>query len=493
MVPNLKQRLRVYVDRLNAWDEELFPQAVINRDAYDFMAKQIPLLEIPDKILEETYYFRWWTFRKHFKETPVGHIITEFLPAVPWAGPYNSINCATCLHIREGRWLRDPEGWMKEYIRFWLDGHGDALSYSMWLAAAVEEYCALRGDEAFAAECLDPLVELYRRWEEKALLPCGLFWSDDDRDGMEFSISGSGIRPTLNSYMYGDAMAIARMARGAGKAATAIEFEEKAQGLKERILAFLWDGEFFKTIPCTREEAEVLDKRPKASPDHDVRELVGYIPWYFNLPEDDYEKAFVWLTEEGGFRAPLGLTTAERQHPRFMFENTHECLWNGPVWPFATSQTLVAMVHALRKHEQANIPKKQDYWELLRQYAASHRRVDKAGRILPWLDENMDPYTGEWLARNTLESWGWRKETGGYERGKDYNHSLFCDLILSGLLGIGVNGQGQLIANPLIPEDWTYFYVSEILHNGQRYEVFYDKTGKRYQQGAGLTVRAMDN
>ena len=33
----------------------------------------------------------------------------------------------------------------------------------------------------------------------------GLFYQIDDRDGMEFSAGGSGARPTINSYMYGDA------------------------------------------------------------------------------------------------------------------------------------------------------------------------------------------------------------------------------------------------------------------------------------------------
>ena len=127
---DLRLKLKEYVNRFNALDEECYVQAIPNDQAYDWLKEQVPLLECPDDVLEEIYYFRWWTFRKHWKETPVGHIVTEFLPAVYWAGPYNSINCACCHHIREGRWLADPQGWMKEYIRFWLERKGDALSYS---------------------------------------------------------------------------------------------------------------------------------------------------------------------------------------------------------------------------------------------------------------------------------------------------------------------------------------------------------------------------
>lgn len=115
-------KLHSYINAFNETDDELCVQLVSNADAEAFLAEQIPLLDCPDKELEKIYYFRWWTFRKHIKETKKGHIITEFLPDVPWSGPYNSINCPACLHIREGRWLKDQAQWLKEYIDFWLDG-----------------------------------------------------------------------------------------------------------------------------------------------------------------------------------------------------------------------------------------------------------------------------------------------------------------------------------------------------------------------------------
>ena len=56
------------------------------------MEENVPRFECPDKELEEIYYFRWWTFRKHIKETPDGFVITEFLPKVSWSGKYNKIS-----------------------------------------------------------------------------------------------------------------------------------------------------------------------------------------------------------------------------------------------------------------------------------------------------------------------------------------------------------------------------------------------------------------
>ena len=52
-------------------------------------------------------------------------------------------------------------------------------------------------------------------------------------------------------------------------------------------------------------------------------------------------------------------------------------------------------------------------------YTHSHYRTLENGEKVNWMDENLDPYTGEWLSRRILEDWEWQKDKGGYERGKD--------------------------------------------------------------------------
>ena len=69
---DLKTRLSQYVDMFNAEDDELYPQLITNDKAYDYLAEQAPLLDIPDKMIEKTYYYRLWTLRKHWKNTPDG-------------------------------------------------------------------------------------------------------------------------------------------------------------------------------------------------------------------------------------------------------------------------------------------------------------------------------------------------------------------------------------------------------------------------------------
>ncbi len=487
---DLKINLRNYVSKFNANDDELFSQCIPNAQAADFLTEQVPLLECPDKHLEEIYYFRWWTFRKHFKSTPVGHIITEFLPPVKWAGAYNSIVCPVCFHIREGGWLRDEQGWVKECMDFWLSEQGDTLKYSSWLASAVWDYCVAKNDYAYGMEKLPQLVALFEKREKLQKKACGLYWSKDGRDGMEYSISGSGLRPTLNAYVRADALAISRLAAMTGEDALADRFRKIAEELREKMDTLLWDQDFYRVLPLEQDEEFAENTRPQISPERDVKELLGYVPWYFEAPTPEQAQVFRELTDEEGFSAPCGLTTAERRHPRFLEEHSHECLWNGPVWPFATSQTLVAVANMLRNTEQSVLTGA-DYYDMLKVYAASHIITLPSGRKVPWIDENLDPFTGEWLARKHLEKGGWQEKKGGYERGKDYNHSLFCDLVLSGLLGIRTEGD-RITAQPLIPESWDYFRVENLYLQGKRWQVIYDRTGEKYRMGTGLQVRCVE-
>ena len=483
MVPDFSEKLREYVSEFNSRDEEIYVNDICNADSFDYLKNNAPLLDCPDKELEKTFYFRLWTLRKHWKSTPVGHVMTEFLPDVCWAGPYNTINCPLGHHIREARWLRDGEGRLREYIRFWLDGHGDALSYSMWFASAVEAFFSLHPDDELMKEFVPKLDELYKKREATSLLPCGLFWSNDDRDGMEFSISGPGIRPTLNSYMCADAFAISRMAAGSGMYELSEEYYEKGSAVLHGMNKLLWDGDFYRTIPCSADMSDTLEHRPEVAADNRARELVGYIPWYFNLADERKDDAFLQLLDEEGFSAPYGLTTAERRHPRFLYEVDHDCLWNGYVWPFATSQTLTALANMIHDRKERSVLSKEDYYKLLKQYALSHRLVRDDGSEQCWIDESMEPFTGRWYTRDEII----RKRNGIFEgmreRGKDYNHSTFCDLVLSGLLGIHAE-DGALKAEPIIPDDWDYFAVTGLTQDN--YCVIYDKDGSRYGCGAGL-------
>lgn len=486
-----EELLRKYTDKFNRQDEEFIVQHISNENAYEWLKEQIPLFECSDKETEETYYFRWWVYRKHVKSTPEGYIITEFLPEVYWAGKYNSINCAAGHHLYEGRWLRSGEEYLEDDIRFWIRGSGDVRSYSTWIADAIYQYCLVKGDFQIAEDLLPDLVENYEQWEKDHLHESGLFWSIDDRDAMEYSISGNGLRPTLNSYMYADALAISRIADMAGDSFTGEKYRKKAENIKTLVQEKMWDdtGKFFKVIPLQK-RADPVEQWDfdKMAPLHNVREEIGFIPWCFELPDKGYEEAWKQIVDPEGFSSPCGPTTAEQRHPRYGYEQAdHECLWNSPSWPFATTQTLTAMANLLKDYPQ-NYVTKEDFWHIFAGYTHAHYRTLENGDRINWLDENLDPYTGEWISRKILKEWGWRADKGGYERGKDYNHSAYADLIISKIFGLEPQENGDIRIRPMIPDEWEYCKLEKVECLGKELTVIYDRTGNKYHQGKGFRI-----
>ncbi|VAX23802.1 FIG00899144: hypothetical protein [hydrothermal vent metagenome] len=492
--------LSPYIEIFNQNDNELYIQHIPNDSALTFLSDNIPLIDLPDKDIEETYYFRWWTFRKHIKKTEDGFVITEFLPKVPWSGKYNTINCPAGHHIYEGRWLRNPK-YIQDYIDFWLTKSGDGIrKYSFWAADAVLAFNKVHRNYELLSQQLPLLINNYKEWERIRRDSTNiLFWQLDGYDGMEVSVSGrilnkgipiggmEAVRPTINSYMYGDAKAISTIADLTNQKLIAQEFSAKALLIKQEVQNRLWNEklDFFTVLPKKYSDAD----KPL-----DVRELIGYVPWYFNLPDDKEEYSAAWnkVTDTTGFYAPYGLTVCERSHPYFEISYTgHECQWNGPSWPFATTQTLKGMSNLLNYYSNHGNISKDDYFKLLLQYAKSQSIVNEEGNRQKWIDENLNPFTGDWISRTILKTstnGTWSGKKGRIERGKDYNHSGFCDLVISDLLGLKPRIDNTLEINPLIPNKWDWFCLDRVSYHGFELTIIWDKTGDKYKKGKGLMV-----
>jgi hypothetical protein len=488
---------RHYVETFDRNDRETVVNYIPNSMAWDWMAKNVPLFECPDKEIEEIYYFRWWTYRKHIRQTPDGFVVTEFLPQVSWSKKYNTINGSAPHHIYEGRWIHDPV-YMNDYTRFWFRRGGDAGGvskvYSEWFADAIYARYIVNTDEIFITDLLDDLLKNYEAWsrdgalnnlwQKNRQLDNGLYWQIDSWEATEFSIGGTGIRPPINSYMYGNAMAISRIAELDGRKELSDRYRAEARQLQKLVQENLWDpnAKFFKTrrhekVPTNQYENDAAEK---CEPGKlvTVREIFGFVPWYFNLPEDGhgYEEAWRQLTDPDGFLAPFGPTVAERRHPNFRINDTG-CQWCGASWPFSTAQTLTALANLLNNYHQ-NILNRKDYFDLLKTYTRSHHQILNKGTVLPWIDESLNPDTGRWIPT-----------TDEPPRGKDYNHSTFCDLVISGLVGLRPRADNIIEVNPLVPEGtWDYFCLDQVLYHGRTITILYDKTGKRYGKGTGLRV-----
>ena len=98
------------------------------------------------------------------------------------------------------------------------------------------------------------------------------------------------------------------------------------------------------------------------------------------------------------FHGEYGLTTAARDHLCYNLpsEKNHECLWNGPSWPFATTQTINAMI-ASRQNKNSSL-KATDISRELLTYANSFIETKQMGqksiglmKILIQIQENGFP------------------------------------------------------------------------------------------------------
>ncbi len=456
-----------HVDYFNRMEDENIVQAISNAESWNWMQQNVPLFECPQDNFEEMWYYRWWTLRKHIKETPEGFAMTEFLVERSYSDQYNLIACAIGHHVMESRWLRTPD-YMNQYLKVWYRGNDgkpmDRLhKFSSWTPFALLQKYYVDGDEEYLLDMLPDMIADYKRWERERRLPNGLFWQEDVKDGMEEQISGGrrvkNARPTINSYMIGNALAISEMLAIKGDSETADIFKAKADTLNN-LIEKLWSKKlhFYETI------------QEKTQDYAGVREAIGFIPWYFNIPSEDKSLAWDQVNTEDGFLAPYGLTTAERRHPEFRTHGCCKCEWDGAVWPFATSQTLVGMANLLNNYKQDYVSDS-TYFAQLELYVESqyHR-----GR--PYIGEYLDEFTGYWLK-------------GDQERSRYYNHSTFNDLIITGLVGFRPRADDVIEVNPLIPiGKWDYFCIDKLLYKGNLLTIVWDETGKKYGNGAGLYV-----
>lgn len=462
---------QAYVERFNRVYPEEVVNAIPDARAYEWMREQIPYFTCPDTAVEETYYYRWWAFRKHIKSTPGGFVFTEFLKRVNHASDHNAISCAFGHHVAEGRWLHDAR-YIDDYARFWLQsGEGGGLQrhfhqFSGWAAHALYERYLVNHERGYVLGLLDALVGDYAAWERERLTPSGLSWQRDVSDGMEESASGGrrlrNLRPTINSYMYGNATAIAELARMAGRQDLAREYTRKAAALRRLILDRMWNPRdaFFETL---------LESGAFAN----VRELIGYTPWMFGLAQPRHDGAWKQLADPQGFQAPFGPTTAERRSPLFQIaESGDDCQWNGPSWPFSTTITLKAL---------ANYGDTALYYDTFQTYTRSQRLNGE-----PFIDENLNPLSGEWWARHRKLV----KKTF-YGRGDHYNHSGYADLLISGLIGLRPRADDVVEVRPLLPEGrWDWFCLDHIRYHGRDLTILWDRDGKRFGRGAGLSIYA---
>lgn len=462
------EQFRHYVDYFNRMEDENIAQAIPNAQSWDWMKKNIPLFECPQQNFEELFYYRWWTLRKHIKKTEKGFVFTEFLVQRSYADKYNLIASGLGHHIYESRWLHD-KFYMDNNLHVWYRGNeGKPLKklrfYSSWNIDAIWNRYLVNSDKTFLLNMLPDLKKDFQAWEQEKKGPNGLYWQYDVRDAMEETISGGrkekNPRPSINGYMFGNAQALASISALNNETTNSVYYSRKADSIKQKSQSLLWNTahRFFEV---RKEQGDTLAN---------VKEEIGFIPWYFNMPDSQYSIAWQSLTDTKTFCAPFGITTADRSHPQFRTHGCCNCEWDGAVWPFATAQTLTAMANLLNNYKQEYVADS-NYFGLLNTYVESQYY-----RGRPYIGEYLDEKTGYWLK-------------GDQERSRYYNHSTFNDLIITGLVGLRPRPDNIVEVHPLLPAGkWDWFCLDNVLYHGKILTIIWDKTGLKYKKGKGLSV-----
>jgi len=71
------------------------------------------------------------------------------------------------------------------------------------------------------------------------------------------------------------------------------------------------------------------------------------------------------------------------------------------------------------------------------------------------------------------------------DRGRDYNHSSFCDLIINGFVGLHPSAGNIVKVIPLTPEKWDYFALDNLSYHGSTFEFFTIAQGSVTARDAG--------
>jgi hypothetical protein len=412
---------------------------------------------------------------------------------VGWAlQPYQSLNDATAFHINEGRWLKDNR-YLDDYINFMYSG-GNDRHFSEAIAAAVFDRYLVNSDRTFAVRNLDSMKHIFQLWTNRYDPAKGLYSIEPILDATEYTVSsidtsggkdgflhGDAFRPTINSFMFANAMAISKLAELAGDANTAEGYAANAASIKASVDTNLWNDSLQHFTDRYKADNQFVHYWDFIR----GRELAGYVPWAFELPDHDprYNASWKHLLSPDELGGPYGLRTVEPSYEYYMRQYRYvtvdgkqlpECQWNGPTWPFDTTLILLAMANLLNDYTQ-DVVLADDYVRLLKQYTRQHYLNGE-----PDLQEDYNPDNGNVIV--------------GLQRSHHYNHSGYNNLIITGLAGLRPRADNILEINPLISTDphstnaIDFFCVENIPYHGQLVTIVFDREGSHYKKGAGLSV-----
>jgi len=104
-------------------------------------------------------------------------------------------------------------------------------------------------------------------------------------------------------------------------------------------------------------------------------------------------------------------------------------------------------------------------------YARSHQFQGR-----PYIGEYHDEKNGQWLRPDS-------------DRSRYYNHSTFCDLVISRFVGLVPQEDHTVVVDPLLPEaSWDWLCLDNVPYRGRCLTIVWGADGQTYGKGRGLRV-----
>jgi hypothetical protein len=469
----------------------------VQREEYQaWFDQNVAYFACSDAWIHKQYYHRAYLLRKNLLEPALGRMQWKAFAEGRWrSGWYpNVISYGGGHQIRESRWLRDKSHWQGHLRTFAENAKVDGVypshvrpngpqggQYTDWITASAWDGYLVHPDNEFLAIVADKLAANVRGWQNvydpdgDGLLFVDSHWwtgmewqpsffafcdfKTDPKDRMHPLTRDKLDRVDLTTYNFGNAVAVSRIYRLLGRDDLAAEFDALAEKIRRAVLEKLWDSQerFFYSVRNPDQQ--------KAR----VKEVIGVYPFYFDLPPvgKGYEQAWASFIDPEQFWTTWPAASASKQCPAYSQDGWPTdrggsgCMWNGPTWPHANSIVLSAMINSLRHHKDealaGRLPLTRDhFYALFHSFARAQYRAHDL--TFPWTGEFYHGETGDW---KTAE--------------RDYNHSTWIDVLITGVVGLVPRPDDVLEIDPLVPPGkLRYFLLDAQRYRGHDITVVWD-------------------
>jgi len=467
-------------------------------DDHQWYLDNIPFIDVPDKSLQNVYYYRTSVIKRHLKWVHEGEgwVVTEFIHPVSWASKFQTIPDSAPHHVVELRWLRDLN-YVKNLIEQYFRGGVEKVSgitYTHYMQRAALEHAQATGDIPFLVSQLNGMIASYNLWNVTIDSTTGLYHRNPLQDAQEYSLPGyltggpgggpmqqwndfglsasqgggndynliwlgpETYRPDFNAYMVANARAISTVATLAGNTSLAQTWSTYADGLYSRMENQLYSDQlnfWIDVVQGTNLRCE-------------GRELIGYYPYRFDVGTNEtYIQGLEAGLNNEHFLTEFGPTTLEQTNPYFtaLKNSTYCCMWQGQSWPFSTSVYLGTLARIAR-NGLSSIITPALFNQQMNVYTATNYKDGK-----PYTAESHYPTIDMWSGDTTNHS-------------ENYLHSTYLDNVFTNLFGIVPTFGDTLVLQPLVPSNWSYFLIENLPYHGSLLTFVWDQDGTHYSAGS---------